>query len=131
MLFLLFLFPFLYYIPTILYLHFTIKVIVTAAAAVAAAFTDVDSSSVVVIVVAFITLNQFKLYLLEVVILTISLRYHSYQNKFRFVCFILFSSFSCIHTHIDDPNNDKFDEDGWLINDWTIDYRSYLDCCNQ
>ena len=25
---------------------------------------------------------------------------------------------------IDDPNNDKFDEDGWLKNDWTIDYNN-------
>lgn len=31
-------------------------------------------------------------------------------------------TFSAYYPYIDDPNNDKFDEDGWLINDWTIDY---------
>ena len=30
--------------------------------------------------------------------------------------------FSAYYPYIDDPSNDKFDEDGWLINDWTIDY---------
>ena len=32
--------------------------------------------------------------------------------------------FSAYYPYIDDPNNDKFDEDGWLINDWTIDYNN-------
>lgn len=31
-------------------------------------------------------------------------------------------TFSAYYPYIDDSNNDKFDEDGWLINDWTIDY---------
>lgn len=31
-------------------------------------------------------------------------------------------TFSAYYPYIDDPNNDKFDEDGWLKNDWTIDY---------
>ena len=33
-------------------------------------------------------------------------------------------TFSAYYPYIDDPNNDKFDEDGWLINDWTIDYNN-------
>ena len=32
--------------------------------------------------------------------------------------------FSAYYPYIDDPNNDKFDEDGWLKNDWTIDYNN-------
>ncbi len=47
-------------------------------------------------------------------------------NLFRQILFILESNaeqtFSAYYPYIDDPNNDKFDEDGWLINDWTIDY---------
>lgn len=31
-------------------------------------------------------------------------------------------TFSAYYPYIDDPNNDKFDGDGWLMNDWTIDY---------
>ena len=31
-------------------------------------------------------------------------------------------TFSAYYPYIDDPNNDKFDEDGWLKNDWTIDF---------
>ena len=31
-------------------------------------------------------------------------------------------TFSAYYPYIADPNNDKFDEDGWLLNDWTIDY---------
>lgn len=31
-------------------------------------------------------------------------------------------TFSAYYPYIDDSNNDKFDEDGWLKNDWTIDY---------
>ena len=31
-------------------------------------------------------------------------------------------TFSAYYPYIDDPNNDKFEDDGWLINDWTIDY---------
>ncbi len=30
--------------------------------------------------------------------------------------------FSAYYPYIDDPKNDKFDEDGWLVNDWTLDY---------
>ena len=33
-------------------------------------------------------------------------------------------TFSAYYPYIDDPNNDKFDENGWLINDWTIDYNN-------
>ena len=33
-------------------------------------------------------------------------------------------TFSAYYPYIDDPNNDKFDEDGWLKNDWTIDYNN-------
>ena len=33
-------------------------------------------------------------------------------------------TFSAYYPYIDDPNNDKFDEDGWLINDWNIDYNN-------
>ena len=31
-------------------------------------------------------------------------------------------TFSAYYPYIDNPNNNKFDEDGWLINDWSIDY---------
>ena len=33
-------------------------------------------------------------------------------------------TFSAYYPYIDDPNNDKFDENGWLIKDWTIDYNN-------
>ena len=33
-------------------------------------------------------------------------------------------TFSAYYPYIDDPKNDKFNEEGWLINDWTIDYNN-------